>query len=377
MSPCFRAERLLGKGQRAAAAGDPETALGWYARALAECPDYAPACLYRALSLSARQEHAAAAASARQAVDLAPRQPAYRLVQGIVAYDAGEIPAAIEAFNVARQMSPANRLAAAYAHLAAIHRDLPRPDPERLDALEPLMASTNAPFQARWLVLCESALAGGTFRGRSLAEQMIAAAYLENVQGEAPPWKRWAGRVSGWVDALGSLTPRRRSALLLARQAEARLADGDRDGALDQLSAALQQHPGAGRLSELYLDLCLYQGRYAPILDHLGTAEEIQRLERQPDARTDAGSDLLMLLGLVRLHQGNIEAAVPLLEAAALADPLDYLAPYFLGVGRLATGSPEMARQCFQKAVSRINPDIGVLRLKEWRRCLAREAGEG
>lgn len=368
---CFRAERLLGKGQRAAAAGDPAAALAFYDQALARCADYAPAHLYRAISFSMQQDHAAAAAGVRQAVRLDPQRAAYRLVQGIVAHDAGRLPAAIEAFDAAHKMSPANRLAAAYVRLAAIRQNLPRPHTADLAALETLMASTNAAFQARWLVLCESALAGGRPRGRTLAEQMIAATYL-GAPAEAPqPLPMgWTARMSRWKSTLGAYTPTRRAALALARQAEARLAAGDCDGALEKLAAALQQRPGAEHLLDRYLDLCLYQGRYAPILEQVGTREEIQRLERQPDVPTAAGANALLLLGVVRFHQGSIAAAIPLLEAAAAADPLDYLAPYFLGVGFLSAADLPAARQWFQKAVSQINPNIAALRLAEWRRCL-------
>jgi tetratricopeptide (TPR) repeat protein len=364
----FHAERMLGKGQRAAAADDPAAALAFYDRALARCAGYAPAHLYRAISLSAQQDHAGAAASAQQAVQLDPRRPAYRLVQGIVAYDAGEISTAIETFDAACKMSPANRLAAAYARLAAIRRDLPHPDAVHLAVLEPLMASTNAGFKARWLVLCESALAHRRPPGRTLAVQMIADAYLEVPAASRPSFR--ATRISRWLSALGAITPARRAALSLVWQAEARLAAGDGEGALEKLAAGLQQRPGAEDLLERYLDLCLYQGRYEPILQQVGTAEEIQRLEHQPDARAEAGGYVLLLLAMVRFHQGRITAAVPLLEAAAAADSLDYLAPYFLGVSFLAAEDRPAARQWFQKAVSRLNPDIAVLRLAEWRRCL-------
>ncbi|MEE4608663.1 MAG: tetratricopeptide repeat protein [Desulfobacteraceae bacterium] len=367
MSRCFRAERLLAKGQRAAAAGDPAAALAFYEHALARCADYAPAHLYRGISFSMQQDHAAAVASVQRAVNRDPQRPAYRLMQGMVAYDAGDLPAAITAFEAASQMSPGNRLAAAYARLAAIRRDLPRPDPGHLAALAALMASANPAFQARWLVLCESALADGRSRGRTLAEQMIAATYLE-VPAE-PRQPLWAGRISRWISTLGGFTPARRAALVLVRQAEMRLAEGDCDGALEKLAAALQQRPGAEHLLDRYLDICLYQGRYAPILDQLGTQEEIERLAHQPDVHAAAGGNALLLLGVVRFHQKSA-AAIPLLEAAAAADPLDYLAPYFLGVSFLCAADLPAARQWFQKAVSQINPNIAALRLAEWRRCL-------
>jgi tetratricopeptide (TPR) repeat protein len=366
MTWCFQAERLLGKGQRAAAAGDAVAALAFYDRALARCADYAPAHLYRALSLSAQQDHAAAAASARQAVKRDPQRPAYRLMQGVVAYDAGDLAVAMEAFEIACKMSPANRLAAAYARLTAIRRELPRPDPGHLAALETLMASTNPAFQARWLVLCESALAGSRPKARTLAEQMIAGTCLE-----APAVLRpslGGARISRWLSAPGGFTPARRATLALVRRAEARLAAGDSEEALELLAAALRQRPGADDLLDRYLDLCLYRGHYEPILEQVGSREEIQSLERQPGARAAAGSNALLLLGLVRCHQKNVDAAIPLLEAAAAADPLDYLAPYFLGVCRLS--APWAARQWFQKAVSLLNPDIAALRLAEWRRCL-------
>jgi len=372
MTCCFGAERLVGRGQRAAAAGDPAAAVAFYDRALARCADHAPAHLYRALSLSALQDHCAAAASVQQAVKREPRRPAYRLLQGVVAYDAGDLPGAIDAFRAAVRLSPANRLAAAYARLAAIRRDLPRPDPGHLAALETLMASTNPAFQARWLVLCESALADGQPKGRSLAEQMIAATYLGGAAEARQPL--WAARISRWFSALGGFTPARRAALALARQAEARLAAEDVDGALELLALALQQRPGAEDLLDCYLDLCLYQGSYEPILRQVGTDEEIQRLEGQPDAQAAAGADALLLLGLVRFHQKSVDAAMALLEAAAAADPRDYLAPYFLGVSFLLAADLPAARQWFQKAVSQINPSIAALRLAEWRRCLGASA---
>lgn len=370
MTRCPGAARLVGKGQRAAAAGDPAAALVFYDHALAGCADHAPAHLYRALSLGMLQDHSAAAASAAQAVKRDPRRPAYRLVQGIVAYDAGDLSAALEAFQTAVRLSPTNRLAAAYACLAEIRRDLPRTDPARLAALAPLVASTNAAFQARWLVLCESALAEGLPEGRTLAEQMIAATYLgAPAEGRQTLPTDWTGRISRWKFVLGAFTPARHTALALARQAEERLAAGDCDGALEKLAAALQRRPAAEYLLDRYLDLCLYRGRYAPILEQLGTAEEIQRLERQPDAH-GAGGNALLLLGVVRFHQKSPDAAIPLLEAAAAADPLDYLAPYFLGASCLLAADPPTARQWFQRAVSQINPNIAALRLAEWRRCL-------
>ena len=372
MSWCFQAERLLGKGQRAAAAGDPAAALAFYERALVRCTDYGPAYLYRALGLSAQQDHAAAVASARQAVRLDPRRPAYRLVQGIISYDAGDLTAAMEAFAVACKMSPANRLAAAYAHLAAIRRELPRPDTGRLAALATLMASTNPAFQARWLLLCETVLADSRPKARTLAEQMIAGTCLEAPTATGPLFLRnWKMRLSRWVSVLGGVRPARRAAQALVWQAEERLAAGDGEGALEKFAAALRQRPGAEDLTDRYLDLCLHQGRYEPILQQVGTDEEIRRLEGQPNTQAEAGGNVLLLLGVVRFHQGNIPAAIPLLEAAAASDALDYLGPYFLGVSFLSVEDSQTARRWFQKAVSRLNPNIAVLRLAEWRRCLA------
>jgi tetratricopeptide (TPR) repeat protein len=371
MTWCFQAERLLGKGQRAASAGDAAAALAFYDRALARCADYAPAHLYRALSLSAQQDHAAAAASARQAVKRDPQRPAYRLMQGVVAYDAGDLAVAMEAFEIACKMSPANRLAAAYARLTAIRRELPRPDPGHLAALETLMASTNPAFQARWLVLCESALADSRPKARTLAEQMIAGTCLEAPTAAGPLFLRnWKMRLSRWFSVLGGVSPARRAALVLVWQAEERLAAGDGEGALEKFAAALQQRPGAEALMDRYLDLCLHQGRYEPILQQVGTDEEVRRLEGQPNTQAEAGGNVLLLLGVVRFHQGNIAAAISLLEAAAASDALDYLGPYFLGVSFLSAEDSQAARQWFQKAVSRLNPNIAALRLAEWRRCL-------
>lgn len=371
----LQAEVLLGKGQRAAAAGNMTAALAAYDRALDICPGYAPAHLYRAISLSAQQAHDRAAASVQAAVAIDPRRPAYRLVQGMVAYDAGDISRALASFEEAVRQSPANRLAAACVRLSAIRRDLPAPDPDDLAVLDGLMTSTNAAFQARWLVLCESALNACRPRARTLAEQIIFDTYTAPLhKADRTPSDRLRLWLSRWKAALGALTPARRSALALQRQADIRLAAGDWQEATACMGEAVSLIPGATVLKDKYLDLCLYSGQFDPLLSAIGSPAEIGAMESDASGQGDAEPYLLAMLGLVRFHQGFFEKAVALLQQAAEGDPLDFSAPYFLGASHVAGQARETARFWFQQAVSLPNPGIGKMRLEEWRRCLGHRA---
>ena len=375
----LRAEVFLHRGQNAARAGRFAAAVAAYDRALAIFPDFAPAHLYRATSLSALGDHVAARAAARQAVVLQPDRAAYRLFQGTVAYDAGCDDRACETFAAASRLAPANRLAAAYHRLARIRRSLPRPAPDDLDNLKTLLNSTNAAFQGRWLVLCETQLLRLSPRSRTLAEQVIAEDYLD------PPSARrrsFYDRWSAGLARLADLTPARRAARTLQGQGDARLADGDLHGALDCYAKALERRPDVEDLLDKYLDLCLYCGRFAPILQQLGADADIEALARlaarrkEPEVQcqVDAQTHLLAMLAIVRFHQNDPAAAADLFEAAAAGDPQDHIAPYFLGACHLALEAPDTARVWFQKAVSVPNPGIARRRLEEWHRCLA---GEG
>ena len=372
----LRAEAFLHRGQIAARAGRYAAAVAAYDRALAIFPDFAPAHLYRATSLSALGDHAAARAAARQAVVLQPHRAAYRLFQGTVAYDAGRDDRACETFAAASRLAPANRLAAAYHRLARIRRSLPTPAPADMDHLKTLLNSTNAAFQGRWLVLCETQLRILSPRSRTLAEQMIAEDYLDPPSvSRRPFYDRWGTGLARVAD----LTPARRATRTLQRRGDDRLADGDLQGALDCYAQALERRPDVDDLLDKYLDLCLYCGAFAPILRQLGADADIDALARlaarrkapEVQCEVDAQAHLLAMLAIVRFHQGDPAAAADLFEAVAASDPQDHIAPYFLGACHLALEAPDTARAWFQKAVSVPNPSIARRRLEEWHRCLA------
>ena len=95
-------------------------------------------------------------------------------------------------------------------------------------------------------------------------------------------------------------------------------------------------------------------------------------VRRAPSAGpADEQGVLVVMLAVVRFHQGDLPTAEPLFTAAAAADPLDWLAPYFLGACRLARGDAPGARDRFARALGVPNPDIVRRRLEEWQRCLA------
>ncbi len=370
----LQAESCFKTGQRAALAGRLTEAEAAFDRALAICPDFAPAVLHKAIVLADRSDHRRALDWAGRAVALAPRRAAYRIVQGRVAYDAGNDPAAAAAFDAACRLSPSNRLAAAYRLLVRIRRGLPRPEDDDLDGLDRLLSSTHPAFQARWLALCETALAALAPRSRSLALQMIGAAHL-TPQSEASSvfyqrwwrgWRAFAARATAFGRA-------RREAWALEREAEAHLKAAHLDAALDCLERALAVHGRNDDLADRYLDLCLYRGRYGPILEELGSAadrDDLEQLATRPSgAQAAAQIDGLILLALVRFHQGRWPAAISLFGAAAGADRHDYLAPYFLGVALLAVQRPREALAWFTRALGVINPQVARLRLQEWRRC--------
>ena len=375
----LNAEIHLKRGQGAARAGRFAVADAAYDRALEHAPDFTPALMYKAIGLGEAGALREALIWADRAVVLAPKRPAYRLVQGRLAYDAGFGDLAAEAFAAACRLSPTNRLAAAYGMLVRIRERLPHPEPSDLDTLEIILKNTNAPFQARWLVLCETALQSFAPRSRTLALQMIAGSHLEGLS-RTPVllYQRWwhglrdlAGRASG-------LSAKQRAVRDVERRANARLKADDVDGAVDCLGQAMGQGLDDEGLMELYLDLCLFRGRHAPILQSIGDESEIEALEGLAARRTgqsaqrqiDAQIHQLTVLAIVRFHQGRAAEAISLFEAVAAGDPLDYLAPYFLGASHLAIHAPESARRWFEKAAAVINPEIACLRLREWRRCL-------
>ena len=374
------AEMLLRRGQHAIQAGRLDQARDALERALAVRADFAPAILYKAVALGERGDHGEALAWAGRAVALVPRRAAYRLIQGRLAYDAGNDEAAAQSFEEAIRLSPDNRLAAAYRLLVRIRRSLPGPEAADLDALDRLLVNTNPSFQARWLILCEDGLAAFAPHGRSLALQMIGATYLDS-----PPdvpstfYQRWWRELKAFGEQLNNFSAARRETQVLRQEIGVRLKAGDGQGALDCLEGAIEHLGREGDLSDLYLDLCLYQGRYGSILEDLGSETDIRGLEdlaarrNEPGMgrKVDAEIQRLTILGLVRFHQGRWQGAVRLFEAVAAADPRDYIAPYFLGAAHLAAHRPRPAREWFARAVAVVNPGISGLRLQEWRRCLA------
>ncbi len=351
-----------------------------FERALTLRADFVPAILYKAVVLGEGGDHGEALDWAGRAVALAPRRAAYRLIQGRLAYDAGNDEAAARSFEEAIRLSPDNRLAAGYRLLVRIHCSLPGPEAAGLDALDRLLVNTSSAFQARWLVLCETAL--GTFapHGRSLALQMIAASYLDSPpDGPSPFYQRWWRALKAFGERLNNFSAARRETRALRQEIGQCLKAGDGQGALHRLEKAIERSGGDEDLSDQYLDLCLYQGRYGPILEDLGSETDIQGLEdlaaRQDEPgmgrKVDAEIQRLTILALVRFHQQRWQIAIRLFEAVAAADPRDYIAPYFLGAAHLAAHRPQAAREWFARAVALINPEICRLRLQEWRRCLA------
>lgn len=368
MSTSRQVQRLFRQGQRAVDAGDAAGGLRRYDQALALAPDFAPARLYRALGLGRMARHHEALAEADRAVALAPRRPAYHLFRGMVAYDAGENRTAADAFGEAHRLAPSNRLAAAYRHLTRIDQGRPEVDPARIEELKAELPYANAGFGARWLLCCEDELMHRYPQSRTLALQLIEETLIRPAMTGSARHRMTQGlaRMGNAV----ALTPGRRRARRAARQGDACLAAGDLDGAIRRYAEALTYRPEWEPLQEKHLDLCLYRGAWEPLMERLSAFGDITRIEARPEA-ADEQTGLALLLAVVRYHQAERRIAERLFEAAVEADPLDYVAPYFLGLCRLARDDRQTAREWFQQALGLLNPDIVRRRLEEWQRCLS------
>jgi len=389
MLPSHQTERWFRKGLRLAAGSLFSDSLEAFDRALSLAPDYAPAQVHKALSLSALKRFDEALDTAQDAVAAAPANAVHRLWYGVIAYDAGRWTSAASAFAEGRHLAPDNRLLAAYHLLATLQLPEARAA-DVLAELAPEINIVNAAFQGRFLVCCETALHAFGAEARTLAQQLIYETYFGPPPDLSARLERFGLKVGALLDTVTAVTPRRREARRHAREGDRNMAAGELQAALDAFHQALALRPDWESLLDKYLDLSLYLGHGRVLLDRMAQMGDIDTLRDKvaayhavrgnPDKgrppNLDPDLPFLTMLGVVEYHMGRLRQAQRWLEPVAASDPRDYIAPYFLGLVLLRAGSADMARPHFQQAAGVVNPDMALKRLNEWQRCIALASAE-
>jgi tetratricopeptide (TPR) repeat protein len=371
----IRTDRLLSKAETLIKEDALDKAIEVYEQAIAESPRYSHIYLHKALVLSDKDESDKAIAGMTKAIELNPTSPVYHMFLGRILYDAQRFDDALQEFEKSLSIDPKNTLSVSFRDLTNL--TIGRPSGV-YDRLRRNVNFTNADFQSRLLVLCESFLyekkKGGepTSFGQSIQKRDTVTDKVG--QGILKLFTRVEYQIFKLFYNIRYVVDRKR------KSAELHILKGDKASLLEAFEIALNEYNEALRIlpefdkPKEHLAIVYYEKKeYEHALQYLTQTERYEsrvgssaKKEESKDYSTDG--ELSMMLGVMYYELGQYERAVEELTSAAKLSFRDYEPLYYLGLCCVAKRDHNRARTWFKKAMEKNNPRIAQTRLNEFTR---------
>lgn len=371
---------LFSKGQRLVRQGRLDDALEVFDAVLALNPRHAGALLHRGLALADKGEYDEAVCSIKGAIDNGPSSFAYYLFLGRAYYDAGRLNEALDSLDRVLSLQPDTPVGRSLRSLTRLAIGYDR---EACEQLSSDIRNTNPEVQGRALLLVESHLGG---------QGQDPAVFLRDGSDSNDEMSSFVSRVLNRLDRLFEPALRTffgaayfgQALYLRARYAgagatrDARLHQmhggqrrlyGDMEGAAQEFEAALQLDPELDEAREQLADVRFEMGDYAAAVEHIRQTEAYRRSAPDSDmaGQSVAGKSphpaMSLMLGIALCRLEEYEDAARYLRFACDSGLKDNLAPYYLGICKLALGDREKAKRWFTEAATRGSIDLIVDRL--------------
>ena len=358
----YRKGRFLARAEKWIRAGDLAQALALYDEGLSAMPDDGQILLHKAMTQALAGLSGEAEETLRGAMRLYPGRFTYPLVLGQLYYDLGEAEKALDMFQLASTLDPANDLVHAYLALTSLVLGQAR---DGYAEVGRWLDSANAGWLSRVLLFCEEHLAGHAGMPRPLerqiseAESANASARMTERMGRAVErglTRAWHGMAKLLAGSRHVGNPARREARLRFLEGALRYDLEDYVRAGRAFSRSLELEPESELCRLRLADLSLQQEDYAGALRWLSEGQGVEG--GWQTAR-------LEIEGLALFHEGRYAEALDRLRQLASLQAQEYLPAYYVGMCYLRLLDRQEARKWFERAVGRPNPDIVGLRLEE------------
>ncbi|MFH1077002.1 MAG: tetratricopeptide repeat protein [Pseudomonadota bacterium] len=337
---------------------------------------------HEAISLSSQKDYSGAIAAFEKAIALNPQNPVYHLFLGIAYYDWNKIDLALQGFEHAVDLSPANRMAASFHALCLL---IQQQDIDRASAiLDKYIDNAHIEFQARCLLFCESSLLKYKDNiALPLEDMLFRAWYLERKQVKIPVWADIWRRLGLALDRIFIFfsyifRPGERAAYLNCLSGDSKLAQGNIEGATAFYHEALSILPYCDAAYDRLLDIYIHNKDYQAVfkyyeeltsgasLPSLFEEGDVDHQEMKPIEAWREHAPIISALAVSYYRLADYDKAEKLFRLIVTLYPDDYYHLYYLGLCRLIREDNADALVYFKLALSqRNNPGIARLRFEE------------